>query len=102
MAAFILGWAGLSVHCQVLSFIGASGLSTRTYFCGKFLHGIFSAVLIFMAARLFHLDTQVSQYLATQVGALASLDFHRAFVVSTATSLVLWILLAAFSLKFIL
>ena len=31
MAAFMLGWAGISVHCQVLSFIGDSGLSVRTY-----------------------------------------------------------------------
>ncbi len=31
MAAFMLGWAGISVHCQVLSFIGGSGLSVRTY-----------------------------------------------------------------------
>ena len=38
MAAFMLGWAGLSVHCQVLSFLGGSGLSVRTYIAGKFLH----------------------------------------------------------------
>jgi sporulation integral membrane protein YlbJ len=102
MAAFILGWAGLSVHCQVLSFIGDSGLSTRTYFWGKFLHGIFSAVLIFFAARLFHLDAPVSEYLATQVSTLANLNFHQALAVSTVTSLVLWLLLTAASLKFIL
>ena len=31
MAAFMLGWAGLSVHCQVLSFLVDSGLSAKTY-----------------------------------------------------------------------
>ncbi len=31
MAAFMLGWAGVSVHCQVLSFIGDSGLSLMPY-----------------------------------------------------------------------
>ena len=30
LAAFMLGWAGISVHCQVLSFIGGSGLSVGT------------------------------------------------------------------------
>ena len=30
MAAFMLGWAGLSVHCQVLAFLGDSGLSIGT------------------------------------------------------------------------
>ena len=39
MAAFMLGWAGLSVHCQVLAFLGDSGLSLRTYLTGKLLHG---------------------------------------------------------------
>ena len=45
MAAFMLGWAGLSVHCQVLSFLSESGLSMGTYLTGKFLHAVFSAGL---------------------------------------------------------
>ncbi|MCI9310859.1 MAG: sporulation protein, partial [Lawsonibacter sp.] len=51
MAAFILGWAGLSVHCQVLSFLEHSGLSMKTYFVGKLLHGGISAVLAAGLAR---------------------------------------------------
>ena len=46
MAAFMLGWAGLSVHCQVLSFIGGSGLSVGTYLAGKLLHGFLSALFV--------------------------------------------------------
>ncbi len=46
MAAFMLGWAGLSVHCQVLAFLGDSGLSMRTYLAGKLLHGGLSAALL--------------------------------------------------------
>jgi len=46
MAAFMLGWAGLSVHCQVLAFLGDSGLSMGTYLWGKLLHGLFSAALL--------------------------------------------------------
>ena len=97
MAAFILGWAGLSVHCQVLSFIGGSGLSTRTYFWGKLLHGVFSAGLIFLLSRLLHWNTPVSAYLATQVSAIAGLDFHRALTVSTATAAAVWLLLTGIS-----
>ena len=40
-----LGWAGVSVHCQVLAFLGDSGLSIRTYITGKLLHGALSALL---------------------------------------------------------
>jgi len=47
MAAFMLGWAGLSVHCQVLCFLSDSGLRVSTYLIGKALHGGLSA--LFMA-----------------------------------------------------
>lgn len=45
LAAFILGWGGLSVHSQVLALIGDSGLSPAGHFWGKILHGVFSAAL---------------------------------------------------------
>lgn len=45
LAAFMLGWGGLSVHCQVLSLPGSSELSMQPYFVGKLLHGGLSAAL---------------------------------------------------------
>ncbi len=52
MAAFMLGWAGISVHCQVISFLDSGGLSLKPYILGKFLHGAISAVYVrfFLAA----------------------------------------------------
>ncbi len=44
LAALMLGWAGLSVHCQVLCFLTDSGLRANTYFAGKALHGVLSAL----------------------------------------------------------
>lgn len=46
MAAFMLGWAGVSVHCQVLSFLDAGGLSLKPYILGKLLHGVISALYV--------------------------------------------------------
>ena len=46
LAAFLLGWAGLSVHFQVLSFLGECRLSVGPYLLGKFLHGLLSALLV--------------------------------------------------------
>jgi sporulation integral membrane protein YlbJ len=48
LAAFILGWGGLSVHSQVLALIGDSGLSSAGHFWGKMFHGIFSAALAYL------------------------------------------------------
>lgn len=53
MAAFMLGWAGISVHCQVLSFMGGSGLSVRPYLMGKLLQGVISALLAGILLRVF-------------------------------------------------
>lgn len=102
MAAFLLGWAGLSVHCQVMAFLGDSGLSLRTYLTGKALHGLLSALLIGGAAQLLPMDLPVSFYLAEQTETIAQLDFHRALAISAAAAWLLWLfflLLAAHAVK---
>ena len=56
MASLILGWAGLSVHCQVLSLLGGSGLSARPYLLGKGLHALCAAALTAAAVYLLPLE----------------------------------------------
>ena len=90
MAAFMLGWAGLSVHCQVLSFLGESGLSPRTYLWGKLLHGLLAAALTAAVTRLFPLTAPVSVYLAEQADTIASLDFSTALTLSLSCALLMW------------
>ena len=90
MAAFMLGWAGISVHCQVLSFLGDSGLSPRTYLAGKLCHGLIAAALTAAVTRLFPLSEPVFSYLADQADAIAGLDFSSALAISLATVFTLW------------
>ena len=92
MAAFMLGWAGLSVHCQVLAFLGDSGLSMGTYLWGKLLHGLLSAALLGLLTRLFPLDAPVSSYLAEQTETLAALDLHQALTISSVSAWCVWLL----------
>lgn len=102
MAAFMLGWAGLSVHCQVLSFLGGSGLSVRTYVVGKALHGGLSALFVRLLTMMLPLESQVSFYLADQVEGIASLDFSTALTVSLTAAWVIWLaffLLAAHAIR---
>lgn len=91
MAAFMLGWAGVSVHCQVLSFIGGSGLSVRTYLVGKILHGGLSALFVSALFRVLPLRESVSSYLAEQVAGIAGLDFHTALTISTVAAWVVFL-----------
>lgn len=102
MAAFMLGWAGVSVHCQVLAFLGDSGLSLRTYVVGKFLHGLFSAAIAAFLFHLFPMQQPASAYLVEQTEAIAHLDFHRALTLSAAAAWGIWLfflLLAAWMVK---
>ena len=93
MAAFMLGWAGLSIHFQTLTFLSDSGLSPGTYFVGKFLHGGISAALVWGFTRLFPPTEAVGVILSQQVDALAQLDFSTAFTGSVCLA---WCLLLAF------
>lgn len=45
LCAFMLGFGGLSVHCQALSLLQQAGLSPGRHFWGKTLHGAISAAL---------------------------------------------------------
>ena len=95
MAAFMLGWAGVSVHCQVLAFLGDSGLSMRTYVAGKLLHGGLSALLTAALVRLLPLELPVSLYLAQQTETIAQLDFQRALTISAAAAWGMWLFFLA-------
>lgn len=95
MAAFMLGWAGVSVHCQVLSFLVDSGLSARTYLAGKLCHGLIAAGLTYGLTRLFPLSAAVSDYLAEQTESIAALDFSTALTISTVAAFGGWLLLTA-------
>ncbi len=93
MAAFMLGWAGLSVHCQVLCFLIDSDISPRTYLLGKLMHGTISAFLTYFLATRLSLTYPVSFYLNSQTQILTQLDFRCILPVSLSISLLCWLLL---------
>lgn len=53
LAAFILGWGGLSVQAQAAAVIMDSGLSPGSHLRGKLLHGLFSAAGAYFLWPLF-------------------------------------------------
>ena len=99
MAAFMLGWAGMCVHCQVLAFLGDSGLSLRTYVGGKALHALLSSLLAAGLYRLFPLAEPAASYLARQTEAIAALDFSRALTISAGAAWVTFLLFLALALR---
>ena len=91
MAAFMLGWAGVSVHLQVLAFLGDSGLSMGTYLTGKLLHGGLSALLMGALAPRLAPTLSVSACLIQQTEAIAGQDALRALALSAAAAWGLWL-----------
>lgn len=51
-ASAIIGWAGLSVHFQVLSIVNKTDISIKPYLLGKFLQGVFAAVYTFIGINI--------------------------------------------------
>ena len=76
---------------QVLSFLGGSGLSARTYILGKMLHGGLSALFVGALVRVIPLHAPVAAVLADQVERIAGLDFHTALVISTVSAWVVFL-----------
>lgn len=52
LAAFILGWGGLSVQCQTLAVISDTPIKTALHWAGRLLVGGFSAIIIYVTFML--------------------------------------------------
>ncbi len=53
--SILIGWAGISVHAQVISILVKTDIRIGLYLSGKFLHGILSAIYIVIIYKLFEL-----------------------------------------------
>ncbi len=53
LSAFILGFGSLSVHCQTLAVVFAAKIKCARHFVGRIIHGLISAIIVFVAATLF-------------------------------------------------
>lgn len=86
LAGAILGWAGLSVHCQVLSFLSGSGLSARPYLLGKLIQSVLAAFFTYLLAFAAPLESALNVFKKNKTNPLpvTSITFYRALAVSGA------------------
>lgn len=57
LSSFIIGFAGMSVHIQVMAIVLKYRLKLLPYIAGKLLHGVFSGVIMFFILKTFAGDT---------------------------------------------
>lgn len=66
VVSFIIGWAGLSVHSQVMSIISKTDIRIRPYLFGKFLQGIFASLYTWVGLKILHFEGTVLANAALQ------------------------------------
>ncbi len=52
MAAYILGFGSLSVHCQTLAAVSDANIKCARHFVGRILHGALSALLVYIFSEI--------------------------------------------------
>ncbi len=92
MSAFVVGFAGICVHLQVMAIVKKQRLSLVPYIIGKLLHGIISALYAYIYFMLF------PPFEATFKSAVSTLD--AGFCMSSLYSLSTLLFLALFSVIF--
>ena len=59
--SFIIGWAGFSVHLQVMSIVSETDIGVKPYLAGKLLQGIAGAAFTWAGLKLFTIDGMFRQ-----------------------------------------
>lgn len=59
--SIIFGFAGFSVHTQIMGIMKGTGCKYRVFFFGKLLHGILAGVLAFLTIHIMPMSIQASE-----------------------------------------
>lgn len=97
LASWIVGFAGLSVHLQVMAVIAGHGLSLVPYIIGKVMHGLISALLTGILYTIFSPTPATPVFARFSYGFFSSSVFAALAVLSVLA--VLLILLIALLYK---
>lgn len=62
LSAFVVGFAGLSVHCQVISIISKYHLSIKPYLLGKICHAFLSALYMLVILKFVPVSVAVFNF----------------------------------------
>ncbi len=78
--SFILGWAGLSVHAQVLGITSQRSLGLKEYLTGKFLHGILAALYACALYRVLGSSIPVLSHIGSKQKIATDVPWHYYFI----------------------
>ena len=61
VVSIIFGFAGFSVHTQIMGIMKSTGSKYRVLFLGKLLHGIIAGITAFLAIQIMPMSIQTSE-----------------------------------------
>ena len=97
--SLIIGWAGLSVHSQVLGIVSKTDISIKPYLFGKMLQGIFAAIYTWIGVQLLGTEILISRPVFNNGLPVVPVKWQEAFLSSC---LYLIFILASFGLLYII
>ncbi len=54
VVSFIIGWSGFSIHAQIASILGGTGIKSHIYMFSKALHGLLSSLIAYIFFPIFN------------------------------------------------
>lgn len=82
LTSAILGFAGLSVHFQVMGIVSKTDLGMQSYWLGKTLQAVIAAAFMAVALHNFPLDVSAVSYYMYPIRPSELIDFHTALKLS--------------------
>ena len=100
MAAFMMGWAGISVHCGIDLYLEAAASIPHTLV--ERCYAVLSAILTYFLSGLFKFEAPVASYLVEQLDGIFTLNFASSLKISLTVSVVLTVAMFMFYMSRIL
>ncbi len=98
--SLIIGWAGFSVHTQVMSIVSSSDISVKPYIIGKSIQGIISAVYTYIGITIFNKSLMTESTVFSNISEKYALGWGNICIISVQNIIVLSAVIIIISLLY--
>lgn len=100
--SLIIGWAGLSVHTQVMSIVSSSDINVKPYIIGKALQGIISSIYTYVGITIFSKQFSVESAVFSSISETYTYNWKSICTASIQNIIVIASIMISISLLYIL
>lgn len=99
--SLIIGWAGFSVHTQVMSIVSSSDISVKPYIIGKAMQGIISSIYTYIGITIFSKSLMLESTAFSNFSEKYSFEWSNICISSIQNIIVLSSIIIAISILYI-